>query len=69
MSSEPFKAHTTAKVRPIASMIQRTFLTRAESAVELRESHGLKVADLSKAQQRAEEQRDLIIQRWHEHLD
>jgi hypothetical protein len=37
--------------------------------VELRESHGLKVADLSKAQQRAEEQRDLIIQRWHEHLD
>jgi hypothetical protein len=69
MSSEPFKAHTTAKVRPIASRIQRTFLTRAESAVELRESHGLKVADLSKAQQRAEEQRDLIIQRWHEHLD
>jgi hypothetical protein len=50
-------------------MIQRTFLTRAESAVELRESHGLKVADLSKAQQRAEEQRDLNIQRWHEHLD
>jgi len=40
-----------------------------EAAVELRESHGLKVTDLSKAQQLAEEQRDLIIQHWHEHLD
>ena len=40
-----------------------------ESAVELRESHGLKVADLSKAQHLAEQQRDLIIQHWHEHLD
>ena len=40
-----------------------------EDAVELRESHGLKMADLSKAQQLAEEQRDLIIQHWHEHLD
>jgi len=40
-----------------------------ESAVELRESHGLKVADLSKAQQLAEQQRDLIIRHWHEHLD
>ena len=50
-------------------MIQRTFLTRAESAVELRESHRLKVADLSKAQQLGEERRDLIIRHWHEHLD
>jgi hypothetical protein len=69
MSSEPFNAHTTAKIRPIASRIQRTFLMSVESAVELRESHGLKVADLSKAQQRAEEQCDLIIRHWHEHLD
>jgi hypothetical protein len=68
MSSEPFNAHTTAKVRPIAGRIQRTFLTGAESAVELSESHRLKVADISKAQQRAEEQRDLIIRHWHEHL-
>ena len=40
-----------------------------EPSVELRESHGLKLADLSKAQKLAEQRRDLIIQHWHEHLD
>jgi Domain of unknown function (DUF4160) len=34
--------------------------------VELRESVGLKVRELSKAQKLAEEHRELIIARWHE---
>lgn len=40
-----------------------------EPSVELRESHGLKLADLSKAQKLAEQRRSIIIQHWHEHLD
>jgi len=36
--------------------------------VALRESHGLKVQELSRAQQLAEAHRDLIIEKWHEHL-
>ncbi len=40
-----------------------------EPSVELRESHGLKLADLSKAQKLAEQRRGIIIQHWHEHLD
>jgi hypothetical protein len=34
----------------------------------LRESQGFKVKDLAKAQQLAEENRNLIIQKWNEHL-
>jgi hypothetical protein len=40
-----------------------------ETRVELRESHGMKVADLAKAQQFAESERALILRHWHEHLD
>jgi hypothetical protein len=40
-----------------------------EPEVELRESHGLKVRELSKAQVLAERHQALIIQKWHEHLD
>ena len=40
-----------------------------ETGVELRESHGMKVADLAKAQQLAESERTLILRHWHEHLD
>jgi Domain of unknown function (DUF4160) len=40
-----------------------------EPAIELRESHGLKVRELSKAQGLAEKHQELIIQKWHEHLD
>jgi len=40
-----------------------------EAAVELRESQGMKMTELNKAQQLAEEHRALIIQHWHEHLD
>ena len=36
--------------------------------VELRESAGLKVRDLRRAQELAEEQRDLIISKWHEYF-
>ena len=36
--------------------------------VVLRESQGLKVNELTRAQQLAEENRGLIIQKWHEHL-
>ncbi|MGH8092365.1 MAG: DUF4160 domain-containing protein [Chthoniobacterales bacterium] len=40
-----------------------------EPRVELRESFGLKVNELSRAQALAEEHRQLIVQKWHEHLD
>jgi hypothetical protein len=39
-----------------------------EEQVELRESHGLKLRELSKAQMLAEQNRQLIIQKWHEYL-
>lgn len=39
-----------------------------ENAVELRESAGMKIRDLARAQELAEENRTLIIQKWHEHL-
>lgn len=37
--------------------------------IALRESQGLKLKELSKAQQLAEENKQLIIEKWHEHLD
>lgn len=40
-----------------------------EPAIELRESYGLKVRELSKAQSLAEKHSELIIQKWREHLD
>jgi len=39
-----------------------------EDEVELRESHGFKMKDLTKAQQLAEDNRSLIIQKWNEHI-
>ena len=39
-----------------------------EESVELRESHNMKVSELAKAQQLAEENRQLILEKWHEHL-
>lgn len=39
-----------------------------EETVELRESQKMKVSELSKAQQLAEEHRQLILEKWHEHL-
>ncbi len=39
-----------------------------ETEVELRESQGLKLRELSKAERLAEENKKLIIEKWHEHL-
>lgn len=39
-----------------------------EESVELRESQNMKLGELSKAQELAEEFRDLILEKWHEHL-
>jgi hypothetical protein len=40
-----------------------------ENEVELRESHGLKLRELSKAQSLAESNRDAIIQLWNEYFE
>ena len=40
-----------------------------ENEVELRESQDLKVRELSKAQMLAEENREMIIKKWHEYFD
>ena len=39
-----------------------------EESVELRESQNMKVRELIKAQRLAEENRQLIVEKWHEHL-
>jgi hypothetical protein len=39
-----------------------------DDSVELRESHGLRVRELSKAQQLAEENKELIIKKWNEYF-
>ncbi|MCF6311715.1 MAG: DUF4160 domain-containing protein [Verrucomicrobiales bacterium] len=40
-----------------------------EGTAVLRESVGLKTKELSKAEDLAEENIELIIQKWHEHFD
>ncbi|HVU26543.1 MAG TPA: DUF4160 domain-containing protein [Verrucomicrobiae bacterium] len=40
-----------------------------EGGIALRESKGLKLNDLSKAEKLAEQNKKLIIEKWHEHLD
>ena len=39
-----------------------------EDTVELRESQNMKLSELSMAQKLAEENRHLILEKWHEHL-
>jgi len=39
-----------------------------EESVELRESRDMKLRELAKAQRLAEENRHLILEKWHEHL-
>jgi hypothetical protein len=39
-----------------------------ENEVELRESQGLKVRELAKAQSLAEENRKMIIEKWNEYF-
>ena len=48
------------------AVAEAVFDVREEIA--LRESQGLKVQELTRAQELAEENRDLIIRKWHEHL-
>ena len=36
--------------------------------VELRESHGFRLNDLAQAQQLAQENKQLILSKWHEHF-
>jgi len=40
-----------------------------EQRVELRESQGLKVRELAKAEELATEHRGLIIEKWNEHFN
>ena len=40
-----------------------------EGAVQLRESQGLKVRELAKAEELATERRGLILQWWHEYFN
>ena len=40
-----------------------------EGQVELRESHGLKVRELAKAEELANEHHSLIMQKWNEHFN
>ena len=40
-----------------------------QDGVELRESQGLKVQELARAQELALERREFIIEAWHEHID
>ena len=39
-----------------------------EEITELRESQNMKISELSRAQHLAEEHRQLILEKWHEHL-
>ncbi len=39
-----------------------------EDGVELRESAGMKVPDLTRAEELAQEYREIIIRKWHEYL-
>lgn len=39
-----------------------------EDSVQLRESAGMKIRELARAQELAEQNRNLIIQKWHEYL-
>jgi hypothetical protein len=58
--------------RPIHVHVRRgggEAVFEVENGVELRESQGLKVKELSKAEALAEEHRELIIRKWHEHLN
>ena len=39
-----------------------------EEGIDLRESQNMKMGELSKAQQLAAENRQLIMEKWHEHI-
>lgn len=39
-----------------------------EDVIELRESQSMKMSELKKAQKLAQENRNLILEKWHEHI-
>jgi hypothetical protein len=39
-----------------------------ENVIELRESQNMKMNELRKAQKLAQENRNLILEKWHEHI-
>jgi hypothetical protein len=47
-------------------VVKRIF--EVDAVVELRESIGLQIRELSHAQELARQHQALIIQKWHEHL-
>ncbi|MGD0059016.1 MAG: DUF4160 domain-containing protein [Verrucomicrobiia bacterium] len=58
--------------RPIHVHVRRgggEAVFNVEEGVELRESQGLKVKELARAEELAQQHRELIIQKWHEHVD
>jgi hypothetical protein len=57
--------------RPIHVHVRRgggEAVFNVDESVELRESQNMKVSELSKAQRLAEQNRQLILEKWHEHL-
>ncbi len=57
--------------RPIHVHVRRgggEAVFNVEESVELRESQNMNVSELSRAQRLAEENRQLIVEKWHEHL-
>lgn len=40
-----------------------------EVDVELRESHGMKIKELKRAEQLAEDHKPLILEKWNEHIN
>lgn len=57
--------------RPIHVHVRRgggEAVFNVEESVELRESQNMNVSELSKAQRLAEENRQLILEKWHEHI-
>ena len=58
--------------RPIHIHVRRgdgEAVFEVEGEVTLRESKGLKLHELNRAEKLAEENKSLIIQKWHEYLD
>ena len=58
--------------RPIHIHVRRgsgEAVFNVENGVELRESAGLNLQEVSKAASLAEEHKKLIIEKWHEHFD
>jgi hypothetical protein len=77
MSATPYDqsgTHGTVKPRTefdyfAAAAVRSIVLFDVQEVVELRESFGLKTRELGRAQELAEARRQLIVDKWNEHLD